>query len=348
MYDLLKLFASEPWAVKIGIILALALVINVALYQILRQIARFSKRTRNSWDDTLVKAVALPAYFAIWLVALKYCFDVITLQMAGKVFVEANLALRIAVVVCIARFLLKLIKLIALNFIRAERGRDHTTIDAFAKLASLVVIVVTVLSIMQGLGFNVSGLVAAGGVGGVVIGFAAKDMIANLFGGLTIYLDRPFGVGDWVRCNEKGIEGTVEHIGWRHTRLRAFNKNPIYVPNAIFTTVVVENPSRMTNRRLEQIIGLRYCDVAKMRQITAEVKNLLDNHEKIDQNQKRIVSFMNFGASSLDFKITSYSTITEWEEFNMLKQEILLDVAEIIEKNGAEVAFPTRTVFVEK
>ena len=145
-----------------------------------------------------------------------------------------------------------------------EGGQDFdvTTVFALSKLSRLVIFVVTVITVAHTLGFNVGALLALGGVGGIAVGLAAKDLLANFFGGLTIYLDRPFSVGDWIRSPDKSIEGTVEYISWRHTRIRAFNKNPIYVPNAVFTTIVVENPSRMSHRRLKETVGAalrRFC-----------------------------------------------------------------------------------------
>ena len=113
---------------------------------------------------------------------------------------------------------------------------------------------------MQLFDYSVSGLLAFGGIGGIAVGFAAKDLLANFFGGLMIYLDRPFSVGDWIRSPDKEIEGTVEDIGWRLTRIRTFDKRPLYIPNSIFASISVENPSRMSNRRIYEKIGIRYDD----------------------------------------------------------------------------------------
>jgi MscS family membrane protein len=94
------------------------------------------------------------------------------------------------------------------------------------------------------------------------MGFAAKDMLSNIFGGLMLQMDRPFSTGDWIRSSQ--FEGTVEKIGWRMTRIRTFSKNPIYIPNSIFASIPIETPSRMTNRRINEVIGIRYDDIAKI------------------------------------------------------------------------------------
>ena len=116
--------------------------------------------------------------------------------------------------------------------------------------------------ILQSLGVSVSGLLAFGGIGGIAVGFAARDLLANFLGGLSIYLDRPFTVGDWIRSPDREIEGTVEEIGWRMTRIRTFDQRPLYVPNSIFASVALENPSRMNNRRIYETLGIRYEDAA--------------------------------------------------------------------------------------
>ncbi|GIR41380.1 MAG: hypothetical protein CM15mP51_21600 [Porticoccaceae bacterium] len=121
-----------------------------------------------------------------------------------------------------------------------------------------------------------------------------------------IYLDRPFSVGDWIRSPDKEIEGTVEDIGWRLTRIRTFDKRPLYIPNSIFASISVENPSRMSNRRIYEKIGIRYDDVSKMNTIVTEVKLMLQKHEQIDNEQTLMVNFNKFSESSIDFYLHFY------------------------------------------
>jgi MscS family membrane protein len=129
--------------------------------------------------------------------------------------------------------------------------------------------------------------------------------------------------------------------------VRAFNKNPIYVPNALFTTIVVENPTRMTNRRIKETIGIRYADLDKLPAIVADVKAMLQAHPEIDTDATLIVSFNQFGASSLDFFIYTFTRTVEWVHYHEVKQDVLLKIAAIIRAHGAEIAFPTRTLYIE-
>lgn len=197
------------------------------------------------------------------------------------------------------------------------------------------------------MGYSISGVLAFGGIGGIAIGFAAKDMLANLFGSLIIFLDRPFKIGDWIRSPDREIEGTVEQIGWRMTVIRTFSKNPIYVPNSVFSTIAIENPSRMTNRRIHETIGIRYADFNAMERITSEVKAMLMTHPEIDSTLTLMVNFNRYGASSLDFFVYTFTKTTNWVRFHEVKQDVLLKIGQIIENNNAEIAFPTSTVHLQ-
>ena len=212
------------------------------------------------------------------------------------------------------------------------------------KLLRLSVMITAALVGLQTLGFSVSGVLAFGGVGGLAVGFAAKDLLANFFGGLMIYLDRPFAVGEWIRSPDREIEGTVEQIGWRLTKIRTFDARPLFIPNAAFTSIAVENPSRMTNRRIYETIGIRYDDARLMAVIVADVKQMLKEHPDIDTRRTLIVNFNAFAPSSMDFFVYTFTKTTNWIRFHEIKQDVLLKIIEIIESHGAECAFPTSTV----
>jgi MscS family membrane protein len=224
------------------------------------------------------------------------------------------------------------------------RAVDRTSADAVAKLIRAAVVMSALLVGMQTLGFSISGVLAAGGIGGLAVGFAAKDLLANLLGGVILFFDRPFVIGDWIRSPDREIEGTVEDIGWRQTRIRTFGKRPLYVPNGSFLSMTIENPSRMTHRRIRETIGIRYADVGKMGAVTAEVRQMLVDHSDIDETQTLMVNFNAFAPSSVDFFIYTFTRTTVWTEFHRVKQDVLLKVAAIIESHGAEVAFPTSTL----
>ncbi|MBU1690156.1 MAG: mechanosensitive ion channel family protein [Gammaproteobacteria bacterium] len=344
-------FLAEPWLLQVFLVVLATVLASAVAQFLLRRAERMVSLTTSHWDDGLIQAAKRPLPIIIWLVGIAFAAGIVGKETGAAIFDAVPPIRNVGVVVCLAWFLIRLIHNVSCSIVvmREEKGEevDLTTIDALSKLARLTVIIIATLMAMQTLDFSISGVLAAGGIGGIAIGFAAKDLLANFFGGLTVYLDRPFSVGDWIRSPDKKIEGTVEYISWRHTRVRAFNKNPIYVPNALFTTIVVENPSRMTHRRIKETVGIRYEDIGVMGAIVADVKVMLQNHAEIDATQTLIVNFNTFGPSSLDFFIYTFTKTTAWVHFHEVKQDVLLKVAEVIERHGAQIAFPTRTVHIE-
>jgi MscS family membrane protein len=342
----------ELWIAMIVAIALGTIVANYVAQLLLRQAIKASAKTTTTWDDALLRSANRPVLAAMWIIGASFMLPVLAKHFDFAVLDAAREVRDVLLIACVTWFLLRFISRVTRNIVQLHKANgkdfDLTTVDALGKLARIVTVVMAVLIAAQTLGFRISGLLTLGGVGGLAVGFAAKDLLANFFGGLTIYLDRPFGVGEWIRSPDKSIEGTVEYISWRHTRIRAFNKNPIYVPNSVFTTIVVENPSRMSHRRIKETIGLRYDDFAVVGPVTADVKAMLQQHPGIDSTQTLIVNFTEFGASSLDILIYTFTKTTAWIEYQEVKQDVLLKIGKIIEHHGAEIAFPTQTLQIQR
>lgn len=342
---------TQSWLPQVLLLLTAVLAANFAAFYLLRHAGKITARTATVWDDALIKAAHRPAALILWTAGAAYAAHIAYSRIGTPLPDYVPPARNTLMILALAWFLLRLIHHASGGVLARARETgqevDRTTVDALSKLGRVGVVVLTGLAVLQNFGVSIAGVLAFGGIGGIAVGFAAKDMLANFFGGLTIYLDRPFVVGEWIRSPDKDIEGTVEYIGWRHTRVRAFNKNPIYVPNALFTTIVVENPTRMTNRRIKETIGIRYQDIGKMAAIVSDVKAMLKAHPEIDTEATLIVNFNQFGPSSLDFFVYTFTRTVEWVHYHEVKQDVLLKIAAIIEAHGAGIAFPTHTVHLE-
>ncbi len=341
--------STYVWWLEIFAIVLAALILGYVLNKIILLLQKKVKNTRSVWDDALLEACRKPLVWMVWIVGINFAAGIVARLLDspwGDLVEPIN---RLAVVFLLALFLVNLVQRAERNLTHSEyvaEPMDPTTVHAIGKLVRIAVVITATLIALQTMGYSVSGVLAFGGIGGLALGFAAKDLLANFFGGLTIYMDRPFAVGEWIRSPDKEIEGTVEDIGWRLTRIRTFDKRPLYIPNSVFTNIAVENPSRMWNRRVRETIGVRYQDVAQMRSIVAQVKAMLETHADIDTQQILMVNFDQFGPSSLDFFIYAFTRTTDWQQFHEIKQELLLKVADIIAEHGAEIAFPTSTVYL--
>jgi len=338
------------WITQVFIIVLIALLIDFFQKRLLSRLNRKLELTRNLWDDALINALRRPLSLLIWIVGIAFAAQIVQKNTEDAIFAAVVPVRDVAVIATITWFLIRLVGEVEDNFIKKHEvgGQtfDRTTADALSKLLRFSILITAGLVALQTLGFSISGVLAFGGIGGIAIGFAAKDLLANFFGGLMIYLDRPFAVGDWIRSPDRDIEGTVEHIGWRLTCIRTFDKRPLYVPNATFASIAVQNPSRMSHRRIYETVGIRYDDAAKMADIVADVKNMLINHADIDQSQTLMVNFNSFGPSSLDFFVYTFTRTTVWTEYHEVKEKILLAIHDIIAAHGAEVAFPTSTIHI--
>lgn len=348
--EVLKFFGAESWIIQVFIVVFATQLINWLQKRILRKLQATLEKTRTYWDDAIADAVSQPLTVLIWIIGLGFAAEIVQKE-SGAIIFEAIAPIRdVGVIFTIAWFIVRVISRAEKNIIkqRTDAGEplDQTTADAIAKLLRMSVIITAMLVVLQTLGYTISGVLAFGGIGGIAIGFAAKDLLANFFGGLMIYLDRPFEVGDWIRSPDKEIEGTVEVIGWRLTRIRTFDKRPLYIPNSVFANIAVENPSRMTNRRIYETIGVRYGDAGKIDNIVADVKTMLQEHPEIDANQTLIVNLNKFAPSSLDFFVYTFTKTTEWVRFHEIKQDVMLRIISIIEGHGAECAFPTSTLHI--
>lgn len=341
------LTGSRDWIVLVFVVVFATLMLNYFVRKLLVQLeARFAK-TRNLWDDALIWAVRRPAHIFVLAVGTRLVCKIMEPVMDEAINAMVEPAYTVAFISIVIWFLVRLIAKVEELMKTPGYTRepvDATTVTAIARLLRLSVLITGGLVIAQSLGISVSGVLAFGGIGGIAVGFAAKDLLANFFGGLMVYLDRPFSVGDWVRSPDRQIEGTVEHIGWRLTVIRTFDKRPLYVPNSMFTSISLENPSRMTHRRIYETMGVRYDDVAKLPAIIADVKQMLIEHPEIDHTQTLIVNFNSYGASSLDFFIYTFTVTTNWIKYHEVKQDVLFRIADIVARHGAEFAYPTQTL----
>ncbi len=348
--NILGFIRLENWIIQVFAVVFLTLLVDLLQKHLTERLYWKLKATRTFWDDALLDSARGPATVLIWLVGLTFAADIVRHESEAIIFGAVEPVREIGIIFVIAWFLVRFIKNAEANLIRQneELGKpiDRTTADAIAKLLRISVIITAFLVVLQTLGYSISGVLAFGGISGIVVGFAARDLLANFFGGLMIYLDRPFVVGEWVRSPDKEIEGTVEEIGWRLTRIRTFDKRPLYVPNSVFTTISVENPSRMFNRRIFETVGIRYDDAGKMASIVRDVRQMLQEHPEIDSDLTMIVNFNKFAASSLDFFVYVFTRTTEWVKYHEIKQDVMLKIIGIIEKHGAQCAFPTSTIHI--
>lgn len=226
-----------------------------------------------------------------------------------------------------------------------ETKLDEQFIPVVRSSSKVFFVIIGAVLFLQNLGYSVTSLIAGLGLGGAAVALASKDTLSNLFGSLVIFIDRPFHIGDWIEMGE--VEGTVEEVGLRTTRIRTFANSLVTMPNSLLTTTAINNWSRMKKRRIKTSIGLTYdSPPEKMEQAVEMIRDIIRNDPKI-KDDFFLVNFDNFGPYSLDILIYCFTVTTNWAEFLQAKQELYVKIMKGIHELGLKFAFPTQSLHLE-
>jgi len=198
---------------------------------------------------------------------------------------------------------------------------------------------------LQEWGYNIGAFLASIGLGGIAFAMAAKDTIANFFGSLVIISDKTYDVGDWIKMDD--MEGIVEEIGIRSTKLRSFANTLLIIPNASVANQGIENFSKMNKRRIKLNISLVYETTNDtLMAIKKDILELLNTHNEINQ-ELILVNFDNFGDSGLNLMCYFFTSTTKWRKYLDLREEIHLKIRDIVISNKSDFAYPSQTIYAQ-
>jgi MscS family membrane protein len=329
-------------SLEVSLILFIAFIINVISHKILFHYHVKAERDNKHLKLAVLSSINAPLKTLVYFIGLILIAELIDKSYKLNFYSVIQAIKNIGIILCAFWFVNNLIKMQEKYWhstrYQKQNKLDPTTADAVVTLLRVVAIIIVALMILQVIGFSISGIIAFGGIGGVAVGFASKDLLANFFGAVMIFLDRPFQVGDWIRSPDKQIEGYVEKITLRVTVIRTFEKCPLYVPNSVFSTISLENPSRMSHRRIKEVFNLRPQDIENFEKIIKQVDTMLRKHKEIDQNQPIVVGVNSTETSALPMLVQFYTKKTELTEFNSVKRDIFIKIMKIIDANNAQVA----------
>ncbi len=214
-----------------------------------------------------------------------------------------------------------------------------------AKGIKYLIIAFAIIQVANIWGLDVNAFITGIGLGGVVIALAAKDFAANMMSGVIIFMDNPFTIGDWIKCKE--IEGIVEDISFRSTRIRTFDKVLITVPNSLLVNDSILNFNKRELRRVTMNIGVTY-DTAteQLQRCVSSIKDMLKNHDGVDSESIH-VSFSTFNESSLDIGMYFFINRIEFNEYMEIKEDINYNIMKILSDEEVSIAFPTKSVYIE-
>ncbi len=333
-------------ALAIFVFLLFLFLRKVFTLTLLKMAKRFTEKTKTHFDDKLFSIIKGPVRFS-FVIAGFYFFSVI-LKIDNALLYHIIRTLITFVVFWIIFEAVLVFDEYIYKFSK-KFGKDlYKEIGNFLiKSIKAFIVVVGLVAILQDWGINVSAFIASLGIGGLAFALAAKDTAANLFGGLTILADQSLKIGDWVKVGS--VEGTVEDIGLRTTKIRTFEKSLIILPNQTIANSPIENFSRRGQRRIKLRIGLTYDTPGEVIQnIVKDITKLLSSHPDIAKDQTILVRFDEFGDSALGVFIYAFVNSAVWSEYLKTKEDIYLQIMEIVEKNGSSFAFPSQSIYIEK
>lgn len=303
-------------------------------------------------STTLFESAYKPLLVLIAIMGVLFALESLCIAWKGFTASQFHLIQNLLFTGLFAWFLWRFVSFSKEAFLSTHKTRnkiiDKSLIHRLCQIAKLAIIILTALSLFQIFGLSIAGILAFGGMGGIVIGFAAKDLLANLFGSCMLFLDRPFVIGDQISLPALKVEGAVEEIGWRVCRVRTPDCRPVYIPNALFLNLIVENPSRMKYRRFLCRISLRYQDLMKVSAILEDMKSILENNKAIDKNRPINVNLSELGNTSLNLLAIAYTNIVNSADFLKLQQSLFLELLACIKHHGAEWSFPSHNIYLNK
>jgi MscS family membrane protein len=307
-------------------------------------LGRIAARTEPPWDDELVKRMGAPITAAWTVIVAWLLLPALGLTLEARASVHSALRGGFFLVVfwAVARSINIAAQIIGQSPWAQSSPASRTLLPLGARVLQLLLLAIAVVALLSDLGYPVASLLAGLGIGGIAMALAAQKTVENLFGAFSIGADQPFREGDFVKIED--FVGTVEKVGLRSTRVRTLDRTLISIPNGKLAEMRIESYSARDRFRLSTVIGLTYDTSAdRVRRAVEGFERVLREHPKTWQ-ESIIVRFKEFGASSLNIEVMAWFEVTDWNEFQIVRQEILFQFMTVVEQVGSSFAFPTRTV----
>ena len=323
---------------------------RIILSYIQKKVESYVGKTEAEWDDELFNAIIKPVNAFVMIGAVHIAAFLLVFNLAnfpteliGKSY---SIFLGLSVIWLVYRLVDVAAHYVDELLSKADEGLRGQFTPLIRRALRILVVIVGSLTILATIGINITSLIALGGVLSLAFAMGSQDSVANLIGTLNILTDRPYKVGDWITVGST-IDGDVEEIGFRSTKIRMFDKTLMSVPNGKLASETIKNWSRMPKRRIKMTLGLSYDTSAKqMKSALKEIEKILEEDKGVDQEYK-LVQFTDFGASSMDVFLYYFSTSTVWKEYLDTRERVNLKIMDKVEELGLEFAFPTQTLHLK-
>jgi len=333
--------------IAVGILIFFLLVRNLFTHIVVKRVQRWASTTKTELDDTIISALEAPIRFIPVLLGVFFASNSLEFNTQTDAFLS-NLN-RSLIAFTIFWALYRASGPVGELLQNADKYLTQAMIQWLSKAIRVIFALLGGATILEIWGIEVGPLIAGLGLFGVAVALGAQDLFKNLIAGIFVIGERRFHPGDWILV--RGIvEGTVEHIGFRTTTVRRFDKAPVYVPNTDLADHAVINFSRMTFRRIKWVIGLRYDATAQqLEAVRSEIEAYILENEDFSrpEDTSTFVRIDQFNNSSIDILLYCFTNTTEWLEWLEVKEKLLLTIKKIVADAGTDFAFPSRSLYIE-
>lgn len=338
--------------VAIGVFMAFVVLRGLVSGFLLKMLEHLVGRSSNRFDDEIVVALSGPIRFVFLVIGLFLASRVAPLPEEIDVAMAKVVRSLIAFTIfwtfyrCVGPLSFVLDR--AITSVGGE-GMAATLKNFAVRLIRVIITVLGAAAILQEWDFNIGAVLGGLGLIGMAVAFGAQNLISNLFGGVAIFLDKIFVEGEWIKTND--IEGTVETVGFRTTKIRRFDKALVTVPNSGLADTAVTNFSRMTNRRIYWMVGLEYRTTnEQLKQVVDGLNDYIRNNDDFETDPAKVSTLIHadsFNNSSIDIMLYCFTTTTKWTEWMQVKEDLLYHLKTLVEDAGTAFAFPSSSIYVE-
>jgi MscS family membrane protein len=341
---------SELWRIVAAFLIVMCVLAlrKLVTGYVIKRLQALARRTRTTYDEQILESIT-PGISGLFIVLGVYLATRLLPLASEEVnaFVSNTLVIAAAVLVIYSIHRLSYVAADALDALAthdepAARGQFRVVLR---QILSITTWIIGALVVVQNLGYSIGSVLAGLGIGGLAVALGAQETLGNFFGSVMLLTDRPFKVGDWIQVDDM-IDGDVEEIGFRSTKVRAWDKALISIPNKNLASRVIKNWSRMPKRRVKQIIGVTYdTPPDKMQALVDGIERILREDPAVNQ-EYIMVKFTDFSAYSMDILVYYFTKDTAWMNHLQARQDINLKIMRLVEELGLSFAFPTQTLHV--
>lgn len=335
----------EKWLIAFGIAVVASLILNVAIKLLVKHFKKLTNKTENGFDDLFVELLKKTNLIILFVVSL-YIGSLFLNVTPAISQIRRNIII-ISVIIQLGFWVSSFISYYAEKRISNESfssGGKITQIKALSLFSKVFVWIFVVLLIISNLGFNVTTLITGLGIGGIAVALAVQNVLGDLIASLSIILDKPFEVGDFIIVDD--LMGNVEEVGMKTTRVRSLSGEQLIFSNNDLLGSRIKNYKRMDERRILFTIGVTYdTPHEKLKKIPSIIKTVIDELEKTRFDRAH---FSSYGDFSLNFEIVYYMLTPDYIDYMDAQQEINLYLYKEFKKEGIEFAFPTQTLYINR